>query len=135
VIPLKLIGELTGAAAALPPGALWASSRQQPEIIRVRQRAMYLCRILRPDASLAQIGAAFGRDHTTVAHAVRAVGVRLDQTAERAALAAVGALLKDHVEVRAAYHELRERLTALADELEQVRDLANRLAVLLGEPG
>lgn len=42
------------------------------EVARPRQVAMYLCRELTP-RSLPEIGRKFGRDHTTVIHALRQI--------------------------------------------------------------
>jgi chromosomal replication initiator protein len=57
------------------------SSRRTPQVARARQLAMYLTREL-TSLSLAQIAREFGRDHTTVLHAVRAVAGRLDPGTE-----------------------------------------------------
>jgi len=46
------------------------STRRERKIARPRQLAMYLAKVLTP-LSLPDIGKAFGRDHTTVMHAVR----------------------------------------------------------------
>ncbi len=54
-----------------------------PEIARARQLAMYLARELTP-MSLTEIARGFGRDHTTVLHAVRAVSARLEPGSETA---------------------------------------------------
>jgi chromosomal replication initiator protein len=57
------------------------SSRRTPQVARARQLAMYLTREL-TSLSLAQIAREFGRDHTTVLHAVRAVAGRLEPGTE-----------------------------------------------------
>ncbi|WP_226576499.1 helix-turn-helix domain-containing protein [Acuticoccus sediminis] len=50
------------------------SERRTKAIVRPRQVAMYLCKMLTP-RSLPEIGRRFGnRDHTTVLHAVRKIG-------------------------------------------------------------
>ena len=46
------------------------STRRERKIARPRQLAMYLAKVLTP-LSLPDIGKAFGRDHTTVMHAVK----------------------------------------------------------------
>lgn len=60
------------------------SKRRSQRIIRPRQIAMYLCKQLTPH-SFTYIGKRFGRDHTTVIHAVRKVGERIAVDAELAA--------------------------------------------------
>lgn len=57
------------------------SSRRTGDIVRPRQIAMYLCKILTP-RSLPEIGMRFGgKDHTTVLHAVRKIEAQRDQDA------------------------------------------------------
>ena len=48
------------------------STRRERRVARPRQLAMYLAKILTP-LSLPDIGKAFGRDHTTVIHAVKTI--------------------------------------------------------------
>lgn len=48
------------------------STRRERRIARPRQLAMYLAKVLTPK-SLPDIGKAFGRDHTTVMHAVKTI--------------------------------------------------------------
>lgn len=50
-------------------------SSRKFSIVRVRQQAMAYVYVLCPHLSLPQIGTQFGRDHTTVLHAVRKLGV------------------------------------------------------------
>jgi chromosomal replication initiator protein len=57
------------------------SARRTTRLARGRQLAMYLSREL-TDLSLAEIAREFQRDHTTVLHAVRTVGGRLDPESE-----------------------------------------------------
>jgi chromosomal replication initiator protein len=57
------------------------SPRRTARVSHARQVAMFLAREL-TSLSLAQIARAFGRDHTTVLHAVRAVAGRLDDNPE-----------------------------------------------------
>ena len=57
------------------------SPLRSPRIAHARQIAMYLAREL-TGLSLTQIASSFGRDHTTVMHAVRAVGKRLEPGSE-----------------------------------------------------
>jgi chromosomal replication initiator protein len=49
--------------------------RRRRTIVLARHVAMYLCRVL-TEASLAEIGEAFNRDHTTVLHAVRRIAAK-----------------------------------------------------------
>ena len=67
--------------------------RRDRAAVRPRQRAMYLARCLRPEASLAALGAKFGgRDHTTVLHTMARVRTRLaEDVEERAALVVLAA--------------------------------------------
>src|SRR4051794_16303609 len=59
------------------------STARTARVSQARQVAMYLARDLTP-LSLAQIARAFGRDHSTVLHAVRAVSGRLDHGSDTA---------------------------------------------------
>jgi chromosomal replication initiation ATPase DnaA len=54
------------------------------EIARIRQIVFYLCRTRTP-RSLAEIGRAFGRNHTTIRHGVRRIGAlrKIDATLDR----------------------------------------------------
>jgi len=54
------------------------SSERSHNVVEARQIAMYLCREL-TDLSLPKIGQAFGRDHTTVMHAVRKVSAQMPE--------------------------------------------------------
>ena len=60
------------------------SPKRSPRIARARQLAMYLAREL-TGLSLSEIARAFDRDHTTVLHAIRAVGGRLEPGSETSA--------------------------------------------------
>jgi chromosomal replication initiator protein len=57
------------------PSQLASRSRRR-DVLVPRQLAMYLCRRY-TDASLSEIGAAFGRDHPAVSNAVRVVEQRM----------------------------------------------------------
>ncbi len=59
------------------------SGQRTPAVARARQIAMYLARDLN-GASLAQIARAFGKDHSTVAYAIRAVEGRISPGTETA---------------------------------------------------
>lgn len=60
------------------------SSRRTAKIVRPRQVAFYLCKVLTPH-SLPQLGRRFGgRDHTTALHAIRMVPIRARADAELA---------------------------------------------------
>ena len=53
--------------------------RRTKNIVLPRQIAMYICRKILPDASLPQVGRAFGnRDHTTVMHSCEKIGGELE---------------------------------------------------------
>lgn len=55
------------------------SSRRTNQVVRPRQIAMYLCKMMTP-RSLPEIGRRFGgKDHTTVLHAVRKIEARRSQ--------------------------------------------------------
>ena len=60
------------------------SNRRERRIARPRQLAMYLAKTLTP-LSLPDIGQAFGRDHTTVIHAVRTIEDLMCRDSELAA--------------------------------------------------
>jgi chromosomal replication initiator protein len=94
----------TAAHAGLEPADLIGRSRLAP-IVRVRQRAMYVTRQVRPDASLPLVGRILGgRDHTTILHGIRRTEARLQA--------------KDNFEI-SAVAELCDRLRAaeLTDEV------------------
>ena len=78
VVPLgaERIIETTAAVFGLPVRTL-LGRRRRPEFVLPRQVAMYLARKLlgRP---FAELGDAFGREHTTVLNAWRAIGSRLE---------------------------------------------------------
>lgn len=73
------------------------AKRRLEATIRPRQVAMYLCKTL-TSRSLPHIGSRFGRDHTTILHAVRKI--------ER--------LRKDDIRLDAELRELERRIVALA---------------------
>ncbi len=72
---LEEILELVAGAYGLSRADLSRRSRER-RLARPRQIGMYLCRRY-TDASLAAIGRALGRDHTSVLHATRAVEARI----------------------------------------------------------
>lgn len=72
---LEQILELVASAYGLSRAELSRRSRER-RLARPRQIAMYLCRRY-TDASLAEIGRALGRDHTSVLHATRVVEARI----------------------------------------------------------
>jgi chromosomal replication initiator protein len=72
---LEQILELVASAYGLSRADLSRRSRER-RLARPRQIAMYLCRRY-TDASLAEIGRALGRDHTSVLHATRSVEARI----------------------------------------------------------
>ena len=74
------ITALTAGYYDLTVSDLRGVSRSRPTA-HARQVAMYLCRH-RTRESLKAIGRAFNRDHTSVRHAVEAVGHRLDHSPE-----------------------------------------------------
>lgn len=65
------------------------SARRTKDVVRPRQIAMYLAKMLTPK-SLPEIGRGFGgRDHTTILHAVRKIARLVEEDAELAADIAV----------------------------------------------
>jgi chromosomal replication initiator protein len=72
---LEEIALETARAYGLAPEALRSRSRKQV-VVRPRQIAMYLARRY-TSASLADIGRAFGRDHTSVMYAIDVVERRI----------------------------------------------------------
>lgn len=68
------IQDAVGAVLGVPRAAL-LSTQRTPRVARARQLAMFLARELTP-LSLAQIAREFGRDHSTVLHALKAVEAR-----------------------------------------------------------
>jgi chromosomal replication initiator protein len=71
------------AQASRVDSAQLTSSSRAPRITRARQAAIYLTHEL-TDASLAGIARAFGRDHATIRHAIRAVEGRLEPGSDTA---------------------------------------------------
>jgi chromosomal replication initiator protein len=68
------IQEAVSSVLAIPRAEL-LSAKRTPAVARARHLAMYLARELTP-LSLSQIAREFDRDHSTVIHAIRAVGDR-----------------------------------------------------------
>ncbi len=68
------IQDAVSSVLAIPKAEL-LSAKRTPAIARARHLAMYLARELTP-LSLSQIAREFDRDHSTVIHAIRAVGQR-----------------------------------------------------------
>jgi len=79
---IAAIQEAVATAQGLRRDDLLSTSRS-PRVAHARQVAMYIARDL-TGASLAQIARAFGRDHSTVAYAVRAVEGRIEPGSETA---------------------------------------------------
>ena len=76
--PQRSLSEIIDATArtyGLTHAQLMCRSRRRTLVVP-RQLAMYLCRRL-TDASLAEIGRALGRDHSTVIHGIRSVESRV----------------------------------------------------------
>lgn len=67
-----LLIDLVALATAVPREALKTRSRGEAETARARQIAMYLSHVSY-GYSLAKVGALFGRDKSTVGHAVRQI--------------------------------------------------------------
>jgi chromosomal replication initiator protein len=77
---VERIVERVAAAFGVKPKELLGSCRQRSVLVP-RQVAMYLARDV-AKLSLPQVGAAFGRDHTTVLHACRKMGEALQADAK-----------------------------------------------------
>tara|TARA_R110000868_G_scaffold25149_12_gene98251 strand:+ start:650 stop:985 length:336 start_codon:yes stop_codon:yes gene_type:complete len=73
-VAMSAIVDETSRAFGVPIEAMRSSSRSQ-EIAHARQMAMHIAYI-KGKRSYSQIGRFFGRDHTTVIHAIRAVDAR-----------------------------------------------------------
>jgi len=73
------------------------SQRRDREVVRVRQIAMYLCKVLTP-RSFADIGLFFrDRDHSTVMHAIDSVeALKTTDSMVANAIAAISAKIKDN---------------------------------------
>lgn len=67
-----LLIDMVALATATPRDAMRKPSRGEANIARARQIAMYLCHVTY-GYSLAKVGVLFGRDKSTVGHAVRQV--------------------------------------------------------------
>lgn len=121
MIEVREIINATAALSGLRSTDLLALDRRQ-EVVRPRQRAMYLARRLRPELSYPLLGKIFaGRDHTTVLWAERRVEGRLigGDNQERAEICTALAHLGLPDDLDAAVEVMREAL---------VQD--NRLSVL-----
>jgi chromosomal replication initiator protein len=77
---LDAIQDAVCAVYSVPRGELLSPSRSE-KVVRARQMAMYLAREL-TTLSLAEISRGFDRDHSTVAHAIRAVESKLEPGSE-----------------------------------------------------
>lgn len=84
-----LVGEMYGMAAGGWPTGM---ARRRPAC-HVRQIAMYVCHVVL-QLSLTDIGAAFGRDRTTVGHACRITEDRRDERGYDEFVAAVERVAK-----------------------------------------
>ena len=73
-VPVERVESLVGEALAVS-GAALLSSQRNVRLVFARQVSMYLMR-KQIGLSLAPIGERYGRDHTTVLHAVRAIEAR-----------------------------------------------------------
>jgi chromosomal replication initiator protein len=103
---LEEISAETARAYGLPPEALRSRSRKQI-YVRPRQIAMYLARRY-TDASLADIGRAFERDHTSVMYAIDAVERRIVERPQlRYELEALAARISGSPPVRSACGSIR----------------------------
>lgn len=72
-----MVEAAVAATYGVPPAALHRASRGNARVAFARQVAMYVCHV-RLGLTLTDIGAAFGRDRTTVAHGCRLVEERRD---------------------------------------------------------
>ncbi len=77
---LAAIQDAVCSVYGVPRGELLSPSRSE-KVVRARQMAMYLARELTA-LSLAEISRGFDRDHSTVAHAIRAVESKLEPGSE-----------------------------------------------------
>ncbi|APT83742.1 hypothetical protein CAQU_00005 [Corynebacterium aquilae DSM 44791] len=77
VITPQMILEATSEYFEVPIDVLRGSSKIR-NVVRARQLAMYLCREL-TELSLPKIGEAFGKDHSTVIHAVRKISETMSE--------------------------------------------------------
>ena len=80
-----LAATATAAAFALPVAEVQAATRRAPYVAFARQTAMYLAHVAF-GLSYGEVGMAFGRDRTTVAHACSLVEERRDDPAVDAVL-------------------------------------------------
>lgn len=94
------VARQVAAARDVPIRALLGPTRAQAEIAAARQVAMYLCHTLL-SLTMSEVGYAFGRDRTTVAHACGVVedlrddrAVDAELTALEGAIAAAQALAR-----------------------------------------
>jgi len=81
-------------AFGVHPVALGAEGRSKHPVAFARQTAMYLCRLVFA-MRLVEIAACFGRDRTTVAHAVRRIEEAREDAAFDAKLRLLEALLRE----------------------------------------
>ena len=68
--PIQAIIAAVGARMGFGYAAIVGPHRADA-LVKCRQRAMWICKLIRPDLSLVTIGKAFNRDHTTVMHGIR----------------------------------------------------------------
>ena len=74
---MALVRLLTAHVFGIPVETLDAPTRGQPTIALARQSAMYICHV-NLELSFSEIGPLFGRDRTTVAHAMKVIEDRRD---------------------------------------------------------
>lgn len=89
------IESLVGSAFAVPLGDLRGVNRGSPEVAFARQVAMYLAQV-ELSLSLTMVGAQFGRDRTTVAHACGRVEDKRDDPALDLALFCLTSAIARH---------------------------------------
>ncbi|MEJ1157976.1 helix-turn-helix domain-containing protein [Prosthecomicrobium sp. N25] len=85
---LCLVEAAVTASYGLPARSLRRATRGSARVALARQVAMYLCHV-RLGMSLTDIGSAFGRDRTTVAHACRLIEDRRDDPYTEAAIGVI----------------------------------------------
>jgi hypothetical protein len=90
----RLLHAAVGAAFAVPIDEIGARTRGRPQAAFARQSAMYLVHIVLR-LGYADVGALFGRDRTTAAHACRLVEERRDDPGIDALLLALEGVCAD----------------------------------------
>ncbi|HUO23674.1 MAG TPA: hypothetical protein VMU59_14250 [Caulobacteraceae bacterium] len=131
MINLREVYRVAGALSGFTHGELGGGSRLPP-VVRVRQRGMYLCTLVRPDAGPSMIGRPINRDRATVRYGIAQVGLRLAQgdDEERWLISQAIDQIVSRQDVAESMRLVSAQIAECSHRLEQLKRDFQRLAVL-----